>query len=44
MDELFVTTAGKLFKDPQKDPAGALFRVTALGAKGLPMQEVVLED
>uniref|UniRef100_A0A182F1R5 Regucalcin n=1 Tax=Anopheles albimanus TaxID=7167 RepID=A0A182F1R5_ANOAL len=43
LDELFVTTAGKLFKDPQKDPAGALFRVTALGAKGLPMQEVVLE-
>ncbi|XP_052864812.1 regucalcin-like [Anopheles cruzii] len=43
LDELFVTTAAKLVRVPQKDPAGALFRITGLGAKGLPMNDVVLD-
>uniref|UniRef100_A0A182QX45 Regucalcin n=1 Tax=Anopheles farauti TaxID=69004 RepID=A0A182QX45_9DIPT len=43
LDELYVTTAAKEFSGPQKDPAGATFRVTGLGAKGLPMNEIVLK-
>ncbi|XP_053676595.1 regucalcin-like [Anopheles nili] len=43
LDELFVTTAAKVITTPQKDPAGATFKVTGLGAKGLPMAEVVLD-
>uniref|UniRef100_A0A182J1D7 Regucalcin n=1 Tax=Anopheles atroparvus TaxID=41427 RepID=A0A182J1D7_ANOAO len=42
LDELFVTTASMLFTTPQKDPAGATFKVTGLGAKGYPMDEIVL--
>ncbi|KAL9697874.1 hypothetical protein quinque_001315 [Culex quinquefasciatus] len=42
LDELFVTTAAKEFKSPQPPPAGALFRVTGLGAVGTPMFDVEL--
>ncbi|XP_058121580.1 regucalcin-like [Anopheles ziemanni] len=42
LDELFVTTASLTFTTPQKDPAGATFKVTGLGAKGYPMDEIDL--
>lgn len=42
LDELFVTTAGKEFKSAQPPPAGGLFRVTGLGARGTPMYSVDL--
>lgn len=35
LDVLYVTTAGK--PKPQEPPAGGLFKITGLGAKGLPM-------
>lgn len=41
-DVLFVTTAAKEFKSPQPPPAGALFKVTGLGATGTPMYSVDL--
>uniref|UniRef100_A0A182T4M4 Regucalcin n=1 Tax=Anopheles maculatus TaxID=74869 RepID=A0A182T4M4_9DIPT len=44
LDELFVTTAAKNFSGPQKDPAGAVFKVTGLGAKGLAMNAIILKD
>ncbi|XP_052895048.1 regucalcin-like [Anopheles moucheti] len=44
LDELYVTTAAKNITGPQKDPAGATFRVTGLGAKGLAMNEIILKD
>ncbi|XP_019534284.2 regucalcin [Aedes albopictus] len=42
LDILFVTTAAKEFKSPQPPPAGALFKVTGLNAKGTPMYSVDL--
>ncbi|KFB37626.1 AGAP007793-PA-like protein [Anopheles sinensis] len=42
LDELFVTTAAMTFTTPQKDPAGATFKVTGLGVKGYPMDEIDL--
>lgn len=41
LDELFVATASLDTQDP---PAGALFKVTGLGVKGLPMTKMVLKD
>lgn len=41
MDELFVTTAHNGNTDP---PAGALFKVTGLGARGKPMDKMILKD
>lgn len=41
MDELFVTTA---HTGNQDAPAGALFKVTGLGAKGSPMNKMVLTN
>lgn len=42
LDELYVTTASRQFRDPQDEPAGATFKVTGLGVKGAPMYEVEL--
>uniref|UniRef100_A0A182P0D1 Regucalcin n=1 Tax=Anopheles epiroticus TaxID=199890 RepID=A0A182P0D1_9DIPT len=44
LDELFVTTAAKNISEAQEQPAGAVFRVTGIGAKGLAMNEVILKD
>lgn len=41
LDELFVATANIGTQDP---PAGALFKVTGLGVRGLPMTKMVLKD
>lgn len=41
LDELFVATA---HTDTQDPPAGALFKVTGLGVRGLPMTKMVLKD
>lgn len=41
MDELFVTTA---HTGNQDAPAGALFKVTGLGARGKPMDKMILKD
>lgn len=42
LDILYVTTASKEFKSPQPAPAGSLFKVTNLGAKGTKMTSVKL--
>lgn len=42
LDELYVTTARKLVIDPQQPPAGATFKVTGLGVRGMPMYEMDL--
>lgn len=42
LDVLFVTTASKEFKSPQDPPAGALFKVTGLQARGCPMYSIDL--
>ncbi|XP_055615144.1 regucalcin-like [Toxorhynchites rutilus septentrionalis] len=39
---LFVTTSAMVFKRSQPPPAGALYKVTGLGAKGAPMYSVDL--
>lgn len=41
LDELFVATANIGTQEP---PAGALFKVTGLGVRGLPMTKMVLKD
>ncbi|XP_062534276.1 regucalcin-like isoform X1 [Armigeres subalbatus] len=41
MDELFVTTAHTGNQDP---PAGALFKITGLGARGKPMDKMILTN
>lgn len=41
LDQLFVTTASIKMNDIEQPPlAGALFKVTGLGVKGLPMENV----
>lgn len=43
MDELYVTSAQLVVKgEKQPHPAGAVFKVTGLGAKGLPGVKVKL--
>lgn len=42
LDILYVTTASKEFKSPQPPPAGSLFKVTGLNAKGVKMNGVKL--
>ncbi|XP_058822839.1 regucalcin-like isoform X2 [Topomyia yanbarensis] len=42
LDILYVTTSAKEFKSPQPAPAGALFKVTGLGARGTIMHSVDL--
>jgi gluconolactonase len=42
LDILFVTTAAKEFSRPQPPPAGGLFKVTGLGARGTKMYSVNL--
>lgn len=42
LDELFVTTAKRPFVEEQGPLAGATFKVTGLGVKGLPMSDVAL--
>lgn len=42
LDILYVTTAGKEFKSKQPPPAGKLFKVTGLNAKGLAMKSAKL--
>ncbi|XP_058468163.1 regucalcin-like [Malaya genurostris] len=42
LDILFVTTAAIEFQSSQPAPAGALFKVTGLGAKGRPMHSFAL--
>lgn len=44
LDDLFVTTAAKNLAGPQEEPAGAVFKISGIGAKGLAMNEVVLKD
>ncbi|XP_040168810.1 regucalcin-like [Anopheles arabiensis] len=44
LDDLFVTTAAKNLTGPQEEPAGAVFKISGIGAKGLAMNEVVLKD
>lgn len=42
LDILFATTAARAYPAPVPPEAGKLFKVTGLGAKGLPMQKVCL--
>lgn len=42
LDELFVTTAGQPFLEPQGPQAGATFKVSGLGVRGFPMTDVDL--
>lgn len=42
LDILYVTSAAQERSGPQPLPAGKLFKVTGLGAKGLPMSKVRL--
>lgn len=42
MDILYVTSAAQERDRPQSFPAGKVFKVTGLGAKGLPMNKVRL--
>lgn len=42
LDELFVTTAGQPFLEPQGPQAGATFKVSGLGVRGFPLTDVDL--
>ncbi|XP_035916281.1 regucalcin-like isoform X1 [Anopheles stephensi] len=42
LDVLFATTAAKEISIPQEPPAGAVLKITGLGARGLPMNELQL--